>query len=1149
MRLSPMTVESIVLAVKRRKFLHLSILFLFLGLFATQAFAQEATIVGTVTDPSGAAVPNVTVTITQTETGQARQAVTNGDGQYIAPNLNIGHYSVRVDAAGFKRIEQNNIVLQVGDRSRLDFKLEIGSTQEQVTVEAAAVGVQTDSGEVSNVITGKQVENLATNGRSIYTLVNLTTGASSLQGDFQTPTPVGGDANVSFNGQRQGHNLYILDGGEDLDRGGAGNFSVMPSLESIAEFRALTSNYSAEYGLSSAATLTTVLKSGTKTFHASAWEYVRNNALDARNYFNPAPNPVAELRFNTYGFNAGGQLPWGKSHPTFFFYNMEWRSLIQGGNYNQTVPLPSTYGGDLGTTAISVPTTAQVAPSVLFANCPGGAAPTGITQGSPFPSNTIPSCMLNANAQALLAAGIFPAPTNGAQFQGTPSTPTNVREEIVRIDHEFNSKNSIFGHWVSEQISQGFGTTMWSGDNVPTIGNTFGNPSYSAVVHYTQIINPRLLNEIAFNYNGNRINITPVGVYAAPSSFAFNRVFTGPNEDDRIPSIALGGSTGTNYQSNWVPWKNKADSYQWVDDLSFTKGTHQLKIGASFEQYRKIQDLFAPTQGAFNFNGSFTGNDFADYLLGLSNSYSENAVQDSGHWNANSFAAYIQDNWRTTSRLTLNLGLRWDGVPHTYEANGRESNFYPNLYNAANAAVFNADGTISSASPGLGTSPNPILQGYQFYLNGIGIAGQNGISNGLVANHWAVFGPRLGFAYDLTGHGSTVVRGGMGIMYERIQGNDMYNAGPNQPFSASITNNNVSLSNPQQQLSNGAAPPVTIPVGNITGLNANMYKLPVVYQYSVGVQRAITARSVLNVSYVGNQQRHQNDYQDINLPDASLLPGLVANSSNYNQVIPYLGYHSIRLSQNEANGHYNSMQASLSGQMTRDLQLNFGYTLSRAIGSTVSVGSGSDLDNVSNAYAGWKYDVGPSPFDRTHVAFVNFVYDIPLFRSGSNHLVRTVAGGWQVSGIVQMMSGAPLNITTNGSVNGVNSVCNVIPDCSNRPDLVSAVSYPHTVNQWFSASSFAAPAPGTWGNLPANYLRGPGRDNWNMSLFKAFVFSESRGSQLQFRADAFNIWNHTQFRGDINAGGISTALGSSNFGQVTSAYDPRTLQLGVKVVF
>ncbi len=1015
MQLSPTTVESIVLAVKRRRFLHLSFLFLFLGFFATQVFAQEATILGTVTDPTGAAVPNVSLTITQTETGQARQVTTNSDGQYIAPNLHIGHYAIRVDATGFKRIEQSNVVLQVGDRSRLDFKLEIGSTQEQVTVEAAAVGVQTDSGEVSNVITGKQVASLATNGRSIYALVNLTTGASSLQGDFQTPTPVGGDANVSFNGQRQGHNLYILDGGEDLDRGGAGTFSVMPSLESIAEFRALTSNYSSEYGLSSAATLTTVLKSGTKQFHASAWEYNRNNALDARGYFNPAPNPVAKLNFNTYGFNVGGQLPWGKSHPTFFFYNMEWRSLRQGGSYNQTVPLTSTYGGNFagasslpGSIALNdgtlvpnsgfhTPCSNQVSAAqaaaytnaglVLSTPTASGSCSVDKTQGigaqptyQPFPGNVIPTALLDPNAQALLAAGIFPAPTNGQKYQGTPTVPTDVREEIVRIDHEFNSKNSIFGHWISEQISQGFGTTMWSGDNVPTIGNTFGNPSYSAVVHYTQIINPRLLNEIAFNYNGNRINITPVGIYAAPSNFTFNRVFTGPNELDRIPSIAL-SNTGTNYQSNWVPWKNKADSYQWVDDVSWTKGTHQLKIGGSYQQYRKIQDLFAPTQGAFNFNGSFSGYDFADMLLGLSNQYSENAVQDSGHWNANSFAAYIQDNWRTTSRLTLNLGLRWDGVPHTYEANGRESNFYPSLYSATNAAVFNADGTISSASPGLGTSPNPILAGYQFYLNGIGIAGKNGISKGLVDNHWAVFGPRVGFAYDLTGHGSTVIRGGMGIMYERVQGNDMYNAGPNQPFSASITNNNVSLSNPQLNLATGAAPAVTIPVGNITGLNGNMYKLPVVYQYSVGVQRSITSRSVLNVSYVGNQQRHQNDYQEIDLPNYGLLSSLITNSGPYNQDVPYLGFHSIRLSQNESNGHYNSLQASLSGQVTKALQLNVGYTLSRAIGAGVSTGSGSDLDNVSNPYVGWKYDVGPSPFDRTNVAFVNWVYDIPFFRN------------------------------------------------------------------------------------------------------------------------------------------------------------------------
>ncbi|HLH09557.1 MAG TPA: TonB-dependent receptor [Terriglobales bacterium] len=1153
MQLSPTTAESIVLAVKRRKLLHLPILLL-LGFFATQAFAQEATILGTVTDPSGAAVPNATVTLTNTDTGVARTATTNSDGTYVAPNLHIGHYTARVDATGFKRVDQSNILLQVGDRTRLDFKLEIGSAQEQVTVEAAAVGVQTDSGEVSNVITGKQVANLATNGRSMYTLVNLTTGASNLQGDFQTPTPVGGDAGVSFNGQRVGGNLYMIDGGEDLDRGSAGNMSVMPSLESIAEFRQLDSNYSAEYGLSAGATMTTVLKSGTKTLHASAWEYNRNNALDARNYFNPAPNKVAKLNFNTYGFNVGGQVPWGKSHPTFFFYNMEWRKLRQGGNYNQTVPLPSEYGGNFAG-ASSVPyapcaanlSAAQqarfAAAGVALSTCDASG---NVTTKSFFPGNQIPTSLLDPNAQTMLAAGIFPAPTNGTQFQGTPVTPTDVREEIVRIDHEFNSKNSIFAHYIAEQISQGFGTTMWSGDNVPTIGNTFGNPSYSGVLHYTEIINPRLLNEIAFNYNGNRIHITPVGVFSAPSSFAFNRVFTGPNVDNRFPSINLSGSTGTNYTVNWMPWNNQADSYQWMDNVSWTKGTHQLRMGGSVLLYRKIQDLFAPTQGSFSFNGRYTGNDFADFLLGYANNYSENAVQDTGHWNFNAYSAYAQDNWRATNRLTLNLGLRWDGLPHTYEANGRESNFYPNLYNPANAAVLLPNGNISPTSPGLGTSPNPILAGYQFYLNGIGIAGQGGIPKSLVDNHWANFGPRLGFAYDVTGHGTTVVRGGFGMMYTSIQGNDMYNAGPNQPFSASTSFNNVSLSNPQMNVQTGAINnTVPIVVGNITGLNSNMYKMPYSMQYSAGVQRSLNTRTVLSVMYVGTQTRHMSDYQEWELPNPSLLPGLVASNSStvYNQNVPYIGYHSLRMAQNEASGHYNSLQANVSGQVTKDLQLSAGYTLARAIDSFNTGNSAGDLSNVSNPYAGWRYDVGPSYFDRTNVAFVNWVYDMPFFRNASSHLVRTVAGGWQISGIVNIMSGAPLNMTYNGQ-----SVCSVVPNCQNRPDLVGNLNNPHTVTEWFNTAALAAPAPGTWGTLQHGAIRGPGRDNWNMSLFKSFIISAERGSQFQFRADAFNVWNHTQFRGDMN-GGISTNLGASNFGQVTSAFDPRVFQLGAKLVF
>src|SRR5207253_6558237 len=275
-----------------------------------------------------------------------------------------------------------------------------------------------------------------------------------------------------------------------------------------------------------------------------------------------------------------------------------------------------------------------------------------------------------------------------------------------------------------------------------------------------------------------------------PSGYisANSRLFTGPNNLNRIPNIDLKGSTGTKFEISSWPWRNKADDYQIRDDISLTKGAHQLKFGGSWAIYKKVQDLFGTTQGAFNFDGTFTGNDFADMLLGAAKGYTELAVQDSGKWNNVSWAAYVQDNWRATRKLTLNLGLRWDGVPHTYEANNRMGNFYPSLYDNAKTAVMLSDGTVSPLSPGLGTSPNPILAGVQLYLNGIGIPGQNGVPQGLVNNHWAAFGPRLGFAYDVSGNAKTVVRGGFGIMYERIQGNDMYDAGPNIPFSLGVTN-------------------------------------------------------------------------------------------------------------------------------------------------------------------------------------------------------------------------------------------------------------------------------------------------------------------------------------------------------------------------
>ena len=1168
--------RSVVLALRTHAFQRFACLCIVLGVLALPAFAQEATIVGTVTDPSGSVIPQVAVTVTNIDTGQVRGLTTNQTGQYVFPDLHIGHYTVQAKASGFKMAEQKGVVLNVGDRVRVDFQMQVGATQESVTVEANAIKVQSDTGEVSSVITGQQISQLATNGRSVFDLEALTPGASSLQADFQVPTSAGGDFNVSFNGQRVSHNLWLIDGGEAADRGGGGGSDVLPSMDAIAEFRTMTSNYSAEYGLSSAGTMSMVIKSGTKQLHATAFYFGRNNALDARNYFNPAPNKVAELRFNDWGFNVGGPVEFKPTNnpKTFFFYNMEWRRYIIGGLYNQTVPLASMYPdangdvvlpGTLGNgNALQVVAPANVAS--LAANCPGGVPPAGISAGAEFPNNTIPACLVSANATALLGAGIFPKPTSGWQFIGGNNSPTTGKEEIARIDHQFNDKFSIFGHWISDQAAQTYGETQWSSDNVPTVFNTFGNPSYSAVVHATYIIRPNLLNEVAFNYDGNRIHILPQGVYQAPSGFTFNRIFTGDNVDSRIPDIHLAGSTGPYYTANWLPWNNTADDYQIRDDVSWTKGAHQFKFGFGWALYKKVQDYFAETQGGFKFDGSATslsgctgsatstcGLDYADFILGDSVTYNENAYKGTGHWNAVSPDAYIQDNWRATHRLTLNLGLRWDGIPHTYEANQSQSNFYPSLYNPANAPLFvpgTSDGQIASNSPGLGTSPIASLQGYQFYLNGMGIGGKNGIPKGLASDSWLNFGPRFGFAYDLTGNGKTVIRGGYGLMYERIQGNDMYNGATNPPFGYSLSTSNVLLSDPHTTWTGGT---VTVPIvpSGVVGIN-QYYPTPRTSQYSLGVQRAIGDNAVMSVSYVGSVDRNESYWQEINLPPTSDLACLTAGNcpvgtAPFNGLVTYPGYTSIKQAFNGSTSHYNSLQAELRGHITRDLTLQAAYTLSRAIDpSTGNGGNGWDLDYITNPYAGWKYDNGPSVFDRTHVAFVNFVYEIPLLRDSSNRFLKTAVGGWELSGIVQMVSGAPLNIGYNG-----HNVASIFPagDVTNRPDVNGSIAYPHKVNEWFDPSAFSAPADGSWGNLGFDAVRGPGRDNWNLSLFKSFVLSESRGSRVEFRAESFNTWNHTQFGGSGQNGGVSVNYGASNFGAITSAADPRVFQLGAKVIF
>jgi hypothetical protein len=431
------------------------------------------------------------------------------------------------------------------------------------------------------------------------------------------------------------------------------------------------------------------------------------------------------------------------------------------------------------------------------------------------------------------------------------------------------------------------------------------------------------------------------------------------------------------------------------------------------------------------------------------------------------------------------------------------------------------------------------MAGMSLYLNGIGITGTNGIPNGMTRNHWATIGPRAGFAYDLTGNAKTVLRGGMGMMFERIQGNDMYNGGGNSPFSLNVNNSNVLLSDPSTSILTGVAPPRPILVGSLQGISLDDYFPTTAYQYSIGVERSLTSRSVFSAAYVGTRTHKLSRNRNINVPDPSNLANLINGvGPAYNTLLPYLGWGTINMYENLDKAHYNSLQLSLRGQITSDLMLQAAYTLSRSIDpGNLDGGNGGDLNSIPNPYDP-SYGIGRSRYDRTHVAIFNFIYDIPAFKNSPSMAVKSILGGWQLSGVVTAETGIPINVTLGGKAGS-----NGVASGTNRPNLTGSVTYPKTVTAWFDNSAFSAPAVGQWGNLEYDSINGPGRHNWNLSLFKSFVFNESRGSRLEIRFETFNIWNHTQFNG------VSSSFSSSNFGQVTSVQDPRNMQLGAKIYF
>jgi hypothetical protein len=1078
-------------------------------------FAQElGSIVGTVTDPTGGVVPDVTISVTNEHTGVVvRTTSSNAEGNYEFPGLAPSVYTVRAEKTGFETTAHSHITVEVGSAVRTDIRMALGAVTQEVTVNAPAVILQTETGAVSQTISGTAIAQIDTNGRSIIQLATLMPGAASQLPSFNTPVGVTANTSIAFNGGQPDHNVWSVDGLENYDRGCGGCMEVIPDQDAIQEFTVQQSNAGQDIGHGSAGHIQMEIKSGTNEFHGEAFEFVRNTALDASTFFANASNtPKPTLNFNNFGFNIGGPIyrP-GHEKKTFFFFEADWRRLIQGSTiYAPGVPAAWTTGNFTSSKQV-----------ILNHNEPV-TLPNGQTGYMPFPNSQIPSGMLDPNAVILGAPNfIFPSPNTagGVFFADSPSVPTYVNEQIVRIDHQFSDKTSLMFHYIRDGINQQFPTTLWSSDTYPTVGTDFLNQPQSFLLKLTRSISPTFLNEAQIGFTRQPLTLIPTGTYVAPSSLTIQPVFPGVNTDNRIPTLNMSGSAlGTVYDVASWPWNNVLNTWTFRDALTKTTGKHTLSFGVEYQHYLKQQELFGNTQGVYTFNGSATngsylgangqimttpGNEFADFMLGQTYNYQQLQDQTTPAYINNYIAPWIGDTWRVRSGLTINLGLRWEGMPHAYEQYNQIAVFRPSLFQTSQIPELNPNG---STVPDTGN-----------LLNGIGIAGQDGVPRGLVSNHWANFEPRVGFAWQP--RPDWVIRAGYGLFYENIQGNDIYNVAPNPPFSNTPSIYNTTLSHP------GGVPGTIFP-GNTQNYDPN-YLQPYSQQWSLGVQRQFGPNIVFSLGYVGSKGTHQQTNVNINQPLAPVPSGV------FNLSRPYLGWANLDWYENAVNSNYNSFQASLRFSNWHGLTAGVAYTYSHCL----DYSDGDVPSPIQNTY-NVASEYGNCGFDIRQMFIANYTYYLPFARNATG-FTRALAGGWQISGITTFYSGAPMTISFPGDP----AECG----CSNyRADAIGNPNNgPKNASEYFNASAFAAVPTGQFGNSARNNVYGAGINNWDFSLFKNFSGIPFPGEKasLQFRVEFFNFFNHTQFNGYL------TSFGTPGFGAPNSTRDPREIQLGAKFMF
>jgi hypothetical protein len=1132
-----------------RSWVQASLLLLSIGLLVG-VHAQSSTtgnITGTVRDPQGAAVPKAEVTITDEKTGASRTITATEDGFYNATSLPAGMYTISTAPTGFKKTISTGVELHVNENKTVNLDLQVGQVTETVTVTSEAAPVELRSGEVSSLISEKQVTELPLNGRNYAQLALMVPGVSPVTqagagGAFATRgTGLNSGVDMSVNGNQSNSNLWTVDGVNNMDVGSNRTLLVFPSIDAIQEFRVERNSFSAEFGQAQGAVVNLITKGGSNDFHGSLFEFFRNDALNANNFFlNRAGQPKPQLDYNNFGGNFSGPIVKNK---IFFFWSEEWRRERRGQVLSAHVPTAAEKLGDFS--------------GALTGPVPADATKT-ITVCNPFPGNRIPTNRLSPAGLAFVK--LFPNPTGPGVGDWATSQlqPIDTRQDLIRGDVTINDKTNLMVRYINETWTHlGASGNFWGDAPYPTIASDWSQPSHSFAVKLTNTITSKAVNEFQFSIAGNDIIITSSPETQALQEEIASKIPTvfPKNPDDiggAIPSLFWGAG---GYANIWhqAPWANREDLYIWKDDFSLVKGTHDLKFGGLFSHNFKDE----PSVGGGGGNqqatiqgcGLQTGNCIADLLLKdtVLVNYAEIEKTDiaDGRWR--DFEFYANDTWKVHPRVTLTLGLRYSVFPPAWETENRISNFIPSLYNGIdfNTGLVTAD------------------EGEQL-----------GFGRALIHTYNQGWQPRVGLAWDVHGTGKTAVRAGFGRYMSRSQViEDLLRLTGNPPWTTAVVSGSgwnglgTTLANCPTCRSLD-----TINEGlktNFAGVAANPtlaavdpnFRPPESYQWNLTVSHQLASNTVLEASYIGNHGLHiwrRNVNSNDIAPnqacrgsacDGSADParlqyaratnnvkspktGVIQNAGNLladNRLLKGIG--DVPTDMSNGNSSYHALQLWLNRRFSERLAFQAAYTWGHAI-SDVALTS---FTNTTSDPFNFKSDKGDADLDRRHTFVSNVVYVLPSFRSWGK-AAEFALGDWQLNGIASYFGSTPIELITGVNTIGTSSAVGQRPNYTGAPLYLEGDPTKH-----LNPLAFAVPAIGQQGTLGKGSVRGKPITNIDFSMAKNWRFKERYG--FQFRAEFFNVFNHANFVG------FDTDLRNGSFGTLNTAQASREIQLGIKFTF